>query len=63
MLIKKVVEFGEATHNDAVEDALTLLDELMEEQYLYMGRNHLPHRMIYNGTFVHSNLLKFKTSF
>ncbi|XP_063684324.1 uncharacterized protein LOC134818601 isoform X2 [Bolinopsis microptera] len=50
MLIKKVVEFGEATHDDAVEDALTLLDELMDEQYLYMGRNNLPHRMIYNET-------------
>ena len=58
MLIKKVVEFGEATHKDAIEDALTLLDELMEEQYLYMGRNYLPHRMIYNGTY---NLLTYIT--
>ena len=58
MLIKKVVEFGKATHKDAIEDALTLLDKLMEEQYLYMGRKYFPYRMIYNGTY---NLLTYIT--
>ena len=46
-LILKVVAFGEAEHG--TKEILDFLDELSQEPYLYIGRNKMPHRIIYNG--------------
>ena len=48
-LILKVVKFGRISHDDETKDALNLLDELVDEPYLYIGRNKMPHRIIFNG--------------
>ena len=49
--IKQVVELEKMSKDKFVDDAPKFLEEIAEEQYLYMGRNNLPHRIIYNGVF------------